>query len=416
LEETKKKTLLSPLLLLFMFTMILANISGTMSDMMLPLYVQELGARVTQVGLFFTLGAILPLAFQILGGWLSDAMGRLQAIAIGSMAGVIEMIVAIVAPSWEWLFISVVGAAVTRAFIGPSFLAFIAEETDEENLGKAYGITDALFMVVGVVGPLLAGYLTQGRGFRQMYAVAAAIYITAAIIRILMARHAHKQQAEDGTYERPTLSGLKTNLVAMGGLLAAGGIITWIFVSDGILDISSRLSDQLTPLYQADILGLSYIQIGWLLSIQSTATMVFIAPAGWLSDKMGERLGIVLGGVFIIAGWSTFLVSQAFMGCAVAWTLFGIGFALFHPAYNSLISKAVPERLRGTAFGLFSTSLGVISLPAPWIGAQMWELLEPRAPFFVPLVAIILLLPVVWFKLKLEPGAEQEAIPAEATK
>ena len=36
------------------------------------------------------------------------------------------------------------------------------------------------------------------------------------------------------------------------------------------------------------------------------------------------------------------------------------------PAYNSLISKAVPEKVRGTAFGLFSTSLGLVSLPSPW--------------------------------------------------
>jgi MFS family permease len=415
LEMPHKKPLLSPKLLLFLFTMILANISGVMSDMLLPLYVQDLGASVAQVGLFFSLGAILPLAFQIVGGWLSDTIGRLQAIAIGSMAGVIEMIVAIIAPSWEWLFISIVGAAVTRAFIGPSFRAFIAEETDEENLGKVYGMFDALFMVVGVIGPLLGGYLVQGRGFRQMYAVAAAIYITAAVIRVLMARHASKQQSADSR-ERPTLAGLKTNLAAMIGLLSAGGVITWIFISDGLLDVSYRMSEQLMPLYQENIIGLTYIQIGWLASIQSVVTMLFVAPGGWFSDKASERVAIILGGGFVLGGWLTFVNSRAFIGCAVAWALFGAGMALFQPAYSALISKAVPERLRGTAFGLFSTSLGIISLPAPWIGAQMWELVEPRAPFFVPLVAVALLLPVVWFKLKLEPSTEQPTGSTEAEK
>ena len=143
MTEPNKKPLLSPTLQLFLFTMILANISGVMSDILMPLYVQSLGASVTQVGLFFTLGAIAPLAFQILGGWLSDSVGRLQAVAIGSIAGIIEMIVAVIAPTWEWLFISVIGAAVTRAFVGPSFRAFIAEETDEENLGRAYAISDS---------------------------------------------------------------------------------------------------------------------------------------------------------------------------------------------------------------------------------------------------------------------------------
>lgn len=400
--KEEKKPLLSPTLLLFLFTMILANISGIMSDMLLPLYVQDLGASVAQVGLFFTLGAILPLVFQILGGWLSDAIGRLQAIAIGSMAGVVEMIVAIIAPSWEWLFISVVGAAVTRAFVGPSFRAFIAEEADEENLGKVYGMSDALFMIVGVIGPLLGGYLVQGRGFRQMYAVAAVIYITAAIIRILMARRASKQQAaKEG--ERPTLAGLKSNIIAIVGLLSAGGVITWIFISDGLLDVSYRMTEQLMPLYQENIIGLTYVQIGWLVTIQSIVTMVFIAPGGWFSDRVSERIAIILGGSFVLGGWLAFIVSRTFFGFAVAWGFFGAGMALFQPAYSALISKVVPERLRGTAFGLFSTSLGVISLPSPWIGAQLWERLGPRAPFFVPVVAIVLLLPIAWLKLRLEP-------------
>ena len=78
--------------------------------------------------------------------------------------------------------------------------------------------------------------------------------------------------------------------------------------------------------------------------------------------------------------------------------------ALIEPAYSSLISKVVPERLRGTAFGLFSTSLGLISLPAPYIGAWLWTRFTPQMPFYLPLVAILITLPVVWIKFKLPAG------------
>ena len=85
-----------------------------------------------------------------------------------------------------------------------------------------------------------------------------------------------------------------------------------------------------------------------------------------------------------------------------------MGNALTNPAYNSLISKAVPLKLRGTAFGLFSTSIGIISLPAPYIGALLWERVNPQFPFYIPLVATLLLLPVMWFKFKLPPGSPEE--------
>ena len=50
------------------------------------LYLKELGASVGQIGLFFTLSQIIPLAMQILGGWVSDTLGRLRSVALGSVA------------------------------------------------------------------------------------------------------------------------------------------------------------------------------------------------------------------------------------------------------------------------------------------------------------------------------------------
>jgi MFS family permease len=153
------------------------------------------------------------------------------------------------------------------------------------------------------------------------------------------------------------------------------------------------------------------VQIGWLSSILSVATMLLLTPAGWLSDKRGERVGIVGGFALIAAAMALFLRSQAFVGFALVWALFGIGSALIDPAYNSLISKAVPLKLRGTAFGLFSTSIGIISLPAPYLGAMLWERFDPKVPFYVPLVAILLLLPITWLKFKLpspSPEADQD--------
>jgi MFS family permease len=197
----------------------------------------------------------------------------------------------------------------------------------------------------------------------------------------------------------------------MVGLLVAGGVVTWIFLSDGVRDVSFSLAFQLLPLYMHNLMGLTNVQIGWLASISSLATMVLLAPAGWLSDRKGERVGIVAGFALIALALAVFLRSRVFASFAVAWTLIGVGLALIDPAYSSLISKAVPLRLRGTAFGVFSTSIGVISLPAPYLGAMLWERFTPQVPFYVPIVAILVLLPVMWIKFKLPKAAapEQEA-------
>jgi MFS family permease len=161
-----------------------------------------------------------------------------------------------------------------------------------------------------------------------------------------------------------------------------------------------------------NLMGLSNVQISWLSSLNSLATMIFLTPAGWLADKRGERVGIVSGFALIALALALFLQSRVFTGFAVVWALFGVGMAFIDPAYSSLISKAVPLRLRGTAFGLFSTSIGIISLPAPYVGAMLWERFAPKVPFYAPLVATLLLLPIIWIKFRLPQKAVAEASEA----
>jgi hypothetical protein len=55
---------------------------------------------------------------------------------------------------------------------------------------------------------------------------------------------------------------------------------------------------------------------------------------------------------------------------------------------------------------LFSTSLGLVSLPAPAIGAQLWQRVGPQFPFRITAWAALLAVIPVWLKFKLPKGKE----------
>ncbi len=74
----------------------LSGMSGRMYSLLLPLYLTRLGADVVQVGLVFTISSVVPIALPIFGGWISDTIGRLRAIALGSLGGLLGMIVMVV--------------------------------------------------------------------------------------------------------------------------------------------------------------------------------------------------------------------------------------------------------------------------------------------------------------------------------
>jgi MFS family permease len=199
--------------------------------------------------------------------------------------------------------------------------------------------------------------------------------------------------------------------------MIGGGIVTWIFITDGVSDVTFSMVGNLFPLYLNNIIGITKTQLGVMGAVAAIVTMALTALGGLLSDKAGERVGIVLGNIFIGSAIFMMLNITSYYLFIVAWMLLGVGQALTGPAYNSLISKVVPSHLRGTAFGFFSTSLGVISLPAPFIGTWMWEKFGPRVPFYVPLAAMLLMLPLIWLKFKLPknggqaPQSEAPAVP-----
>lgn len=412
LTPTKpKQRILSNTLIVFMVAMVFANIASEMYVTMLPLYLKYLGADVMQVGVFFTVSQIVPLILQVLGGWISDSIGRLKSVAIGSMIGLFAYFSPIFVPTWQWLYLSEGLNSVTRSLIGPSFGAFIAEETPEEHRGKVYGITDTIYTVVTVIGPPLAGWLADTYGFRIMLAVGAGIYMCATTIRLILAKVAGKQRQEHGRVKL-SVESLKVNFKTILSLALAGGVLTWLLLTDGVRDIAFSMSFRLMPLYLEEIGGMSLQQIGWLASFFGIASMITTIPAGWFADKFGERTAIAFGFFLEFLAMLLLINVNSFIGYASVWAVFGVGVGLLSPAYQSLLSKVLPERLRGTGFGLIHASLGIFSLPAPAIGSLLWKTINPQAPFYITAVFALLTVIPAWFKFKLNKRDLERAAEA----
>ncbi len=392
--------------------MILANIASSMSMMLLPIYLTDLGASVTQVGLVFTLTSVVILVLQVLGGWISNSIGRLKAIAIGSVGGILGFAAMLLAPSWEWMVLALAIYQIPFALVGPSFGAFIAENSTTENRGRVYGVTDTIYQVTGIIGPPLGGFLAGLYGFKPMLLVASLFYTAAAVLRIWMAR-TMKSPVQAGDRQL-TVSSFKLSVRGMLVMLFSGGVITWIFLTDGVRDIAFRLSSELQPLYLEQVGGLTLAQIGLLGSIFSVAMMVSPILSGRLGDRYGERVPISAGFFMIFAAFMIFIQAQVYAGFIFTWIVFGIGVGLLSPAYQSLISKVVPQKSLGIFNGVFNSSLGLISLPAPWVGAQLWARFDPRLPFVITGVVSLLSIIPTWLKFKVPDQPLEEAPPHAA--
>ncbi len=389
----------------FLAGMILANIAGQMLYSMLSLYMLNLGAQVAEIGLVFTLASLVPMVLQIFGGWLSDTIGRLRVIALGSSIAVFGYLIIALAPSWEWVLLGLSVEYISNSLVGPSFGAYISEQSDENQRGRVFGLTSSIYMTVTVIGPVLGGVLANRFGFKLMMSVAFLIYLSATSLRVWMATSEHF--AAKKAAQKPTIEGFKTQISSVFTLLFAGGIITWIWLTDAIGDTASNLISQLTPIYFSEIGKINLEQIGYLNAILGLAIITTSPLAGRLVDKVSERASILTGFVAQAIGLSLFLTAQSLFGFAIGMAFLGMAAGCFIPGYDSLISKVVPDEKRGMAFGLFGTTLGILSLPMPWIGAQLWEKFSPQTPYLFVIIACLVSIPIVWNKFKVPKSASK---------
>ncbi len=391
--------------------MALTNFAVTMPMVLIPVYIRELGASITQLGLFFTISMIFPILVKLLGGWLSDVVGRLQVILIGSVTGVLTFTVYALAPTWEAALLAPALMAITASLTIPAYFAYIADITPEPSRGRMFGVSQTVYRASGVVAPVIGGLLAASIGFTFMFWVAAIAFAIAAIIFFFLLRTAPSLKL---SVQQVSWESLKSSFAQMWALFIAGGVIAWILIVDGIRDIGMRLSFDLIPVFLTDIHGVSLERIGFMDGVYGLALLLTLFPAGWLVDRTSERKVIALA---IIAGVLSRLIlalSTDIWGFTLSFALQGIGFGLFAPSGSSLISKAVPQNLRGVAFGLFATSISIFSLPSPWIGSQIWEFLGPRYPFLISVAIGSLLILPVWFKLRMPSSSKKKLSASEA--
>jgi MFS family permease len=132
---------------------------------------------------------------------------------------------------------------------------------------------------------------------------------------------------------------------------------------------------------RAQSVGFSTIEIFLVVAAFSLVVAMTSTKGGVLSDTFGRR-GL------IIAGW--LIYALIYFGFAFAserwhiWTLYA-GYGLYYGAFlgasSALVADLVPERLRGTAYGIFNAALGVAALPASVIAGLLWDWYGPAVPF-----------------------------------
>jgi len=149
----------------------------------------------------------------------------------------------------------------------------------------------------------------------------------------------------------------------------------------------------LMPMIRTDF-GLSYTQSGWVMSAFSITYGISQLPAGWLADRFGPRLMVLLSVAGVALAGFLIGFSNSFVTLIILLVLAALLGGGYHPASGAAIASSVPEEHRGRAFGIHQlggSAFWVVPLLVAPI-AVTWGWRSPFAALSIPTFLLGILL------------------------
>ena len=146
-------------------------------------------------------------------------------------------------------------------------------------------------------------------------------------------------------------------------------------------DLGHEAMSALLPAFLAG-LGLPPAALGAVEGLGDASASFMKLGAGWVSDRLGRRKGLVVAGYAATGLASGFTALATGFGGVLAAKVFGwTGRGLRGPLRDAMLTDAVPEDARGRAFGFHRAgdTLGAILGPALAAGMLAWGLARGEA-------------------------------------
>jgi len=292
----------------------------------------------------------------------------------------------------------------------------IAESTPKEHRGKAFGFHRSMAHLGAVVGPLIAvallyalykpglGPAGQDSTLRAIFLLAAVPGLISVAIILFLVRDVRSAKAGQpfrlawGVFD----ANYRNYLICLA-LFTLGNTADLFLINRAVevMAAGGTFASGLPALIVAPLLWAFF----------HFFKMLFTAPLGSLSDRLGRKSLIRLGwGIYALVYLGFAFMNRPWQ----AWPLFAvyaIHYGLTEGVEKALVVDLAPRELCGTAMGMYYFTIGTITLPANILFGLAYKGLGPLAAFGYAAVLACLAMALLSAKVKEGKGPETGSSP-----
>jgi MFS family permease len=377
----------------------LTDMASEMLYPIIPIFVVNvLGASTALLGLIEGVAEGISTGLRWLGGALSDKyQSRKPFVVWGYGISAFSKPIMGLAAVFGWP-VFLLGRASDR--FGKSIRsaardALIADSTEPEFRGIAFGFHRAMDTCGAIVGPLIAlsvlGFL-PGLSLAWLFAIA----LVPGVLSVMLAKVA----INDIPHE-PRLKGIMAP-----PMFQRFPPVFWHFITGFAIFSLGNSSDSFLLLRSNEVMRaaghserMAMVLVVLAYVVYNAVNVVAATPLGHLSDKVGRKPIFICGLVVYAIVYGGFAVWNTAAAPWVLLAVYGLYQALTDGVSKAIVTDLVPKEQRAGAIGLFATISGLGQLSGSVIAGLVykvqWMDREIMAPFAIGAAFALLAIPVV---------------------
>lgn len=338
-----------------------------------------LGASAAALGVIEGISDALVGLMKLVGGPLANRPERrgpitangylVTALATGAIGATVTVWQAGLFRALAWM---------ARGVRSPSRDALLSSLSPDWARGRTFGLERAGDNLGAVIGPLLAAGVVAWLGIRPALLLAAIPGLFAAVAIVVAAREARRRiTAGDPTARRRFDFGALRNAGMLRALLPValfefGNVATTLLIlrATHLLTTPERSATAATSL--AIVLYAGH---------NAVAAVTSLAGGGWY-DKAGPRLLFATGAAVYVLGYLVFAAGEHSPWIvALGFALAGAGIGLAEPTQSAVVSQLIPDRLRGSGFGVLGAVQATGDVVATVVAGVLYTVASPAIAF-----------------------------------
>lgn len=351
----------------------------------IPLFARDYGVGTTAVGVAVSAFALFRFVSAFGGGALVERFGERRVLTVGLLVVAVTTGSAGLAGSYPLFLALRAGGGVGSAMFTIAALSLLLRTAPPGARGRATATYQGGFILGGIAGPAIGGFLTE-LSPRLPFGVYAASLVVAAAVTLVMLRSA---PAAPATAPSGTGAGATDGPSPLRAALASRAYLAALVVNVGVGWVLFGVRNSLVPLYVVEDLRLGAAWVGAGLLAGSAAQALGLLRAGRLADTWGRRpsllAGTALGTVAIAllalpATTAVFLVSMA---------AYGLAASLLASVPASVVGDVAPAR-SGRVVAVFSMSSDGGAIVGPLVAGALTDAISFQAAYAVSAAVVAL--------------------------